>query len=85
MAPGLVNASHCVLYLVLKMTTVDEHEYYKMMRTREARIRTFMQLELEACLEEVSWIVKMSQLRGPRLPARGIPGEAFANLSAELH
>ena len=49
-----------------------------MMRTREARIRTFMQLELEACLEEVS-------LRGPRLPAGGIPGEAFAYPSAELH
>ena len=52
-----------------------------MMRMREARIITFMQLELEACLEEV----KMSQLRGPRLPAGGIPGEAFAYPSAELH
>ena len=40
------------------MTTVDEHEYSKMMRTREARIRTFMQLELEACLEEVSWMIR---------------------------
>ena len=39
------------------MTTV-EHEYYKMMRTREARIITFMQLELEACLEEVSWMIR---------------------------
>ena len=39
------------------MTTVDEHEYYKMMRTREARIRTFMQLELEACLEELNWMI----------------------------
>ena len=29
-----------------------------MMRTREARIRTFMQLELEACLEEVSWMLR---------------------------
>ena len=35
-----------------------EHEYYKMMRMREARIRTFMQLELEACLEEVSWMLR---------------------------
>ena len=26
-----------------------------MMRAREDRIRTFMQLELEACLEEVCW------------------------------
>ena len=40
------------------MTTVDEHEYYKMMRAREERIRTFMQLELEACLEEVSWMLR---------------------------
>ena len=67
------------------MTTVYEHEYYKMMRTREARIRTFMQLELEACLEVTNWIDKMSQLRGPQLPAGGIPGEAFAYPSAELH
>ena len=36
------------------MTTVHEHEYFKMMPAREDRIRTFMQLELEACLEEVS-------------------------------
>ena len=39
------------------MTTVDEHEYYKLMRAREERIRTFMQLELEACLDEVSWML----------------------------
>ena len=38
--------------------TVDEHEYYKTMRKREARIRTFMRLELEACLEELSWMVR---------------------------
>ena len=48
-----VNASHCV-YLIFEMTTVDKHEYFKMIRAREERIRTFMQLELEACLEEVS-------------------------------
>ena len=29
-----------------------------MMRAREERIRTFMQLELEACLEEVSWMLR---------------------------
>ena len=29
-----------------------------MMRAREDRIRTFMQLELEACLEEVSWSIR---------------------------
>ena len=40
------------------MTTVNEHEYFKMMRAREDRIRAFMQLELEACLEEVSWSIR---------------------------
>ena len=40
------------------MTTVDKHEYFKMMRAREERIRTFMQLELEACLEEVCWMLR---------------------------
>ena len=29
-----------------------------MMRAREDRIRTFMQLELEACLKEVSWSIR---------------------------
>ena len=38
------------------MTTV--YEYIRMMRAREDRIRTFMQLELEACLEEVSWSIR---------------------------
>ena len=40
------------------MTTVNEYEYFKMMRAREDRIRTFIQLELEACLEEVSWSIR---------------------------
>ena len=40
------------------MTVVYEHECFKMMRAREDRIRTFMQLELEACLEEVSWSIR---------------------------
>ena len=39
------------------MTTVHEHEYFKIMRAREDRIRTFMQLEVEACLKEVSWSI----------------------------
>ena len=37
------------------MTIVHEHEYFKMMRAREDRIRAFMQLELEACSEEGIW------------------------------
>ena len=53
-----MNASTAVFIWFLKMTTAYEHEYYKMMRTREARIRTFMQLEVEACLEEVSWMLR---------------------------
>ena len=40
------------------MITVNEHEYFKLVRAREDRIRTFMQLELEACLEEVSWSIR---------------------------
>ena len=36
---------------------VNEHEYLKMVRAREDRIRTFMQLELEACLKEVRWSI----------------------------
>ena len=40
------------------MTTIDKHEYFKMIRAREERMRTFMQLELEACLEEASWMLR---------------------------
>ena len=42
------------------MTTVivTEPEYFKMVWAHEDRIRTFMQLELEACLEEVSWSIR---------------------------
>ena len=42
---------HSVFNLIFEMTTVDKHEYFKMIRAREERIRTFMQLELEACLD----------------------------------
>ena len=55
------------------MTTVDKHEYYKMMRAREARIRTFMQLELEACLEEVSWIIKRHNCKALSCPQEEYP------------
>ena len=49
-----------------------------MMRTREAKIRTFMQLELEACLEEVNWMItchKCEALNCPQeeYPARLLP------------
>ena len=41
----------------MRTVFVNEHEYLKMVRAREDRIRTFMQLELEACLEEVRWSI----------------------------
>ena len=55
------------------MTTVDEHEYYKMMRTREARIRTFMQFELKACLEEVNWIIRYHNCEAHNCPQEEYP------------
>ena len=55
------------------MTTVYEHEYYKMLRTREARIRTFMQLELEACLEEVSWMIRCHNCEALNCPQEEYP------------
>ena len=53
--------------------TVDEHEYYKMMRTREARIRTFMQVELEVCLEEVSWMIMCHNCEALNCPQEEYP------------
>ena len=55
------------------MTTVYEHEYYQMMRTREERIRTFMHLELEACLEEVSWMLKCHNCEALNCPQEEYP------------
>ena len=55
------------------MTTVDEYEYYKMMRTREARIRTFMQLDLEACLEKVSWMIRCHNCEALHCPQEEYP------------
>ena len=55
------------------MTTVYEHEYYKMMRMREARIITFMQLELEASLQEVSWMLRCHNCEGLDRPQEEYP------------
>ena len=33
-------------------------EFYKTVWMREARIRTFMQVELEACVEEINWMIR---------------------------
>ena len=60
------------------MTTVYEHEYYKMMRTREARIRIFLQLELEASLEEVSWILRCHNCEALDCPQEEYPARLLS-------
>ena len=59
------------------MTTVGKHEYFKMMRVREERIRTFMQLELEACLEEVSWMLRCYNCEALNRPQEEYPARLF--------
>ena len=49
------------------MTTAGEHEYYKMMRTREA------ELELEACLEEVKWMIRYHNCEAVNCPQEEYP------------
>ena len=44
-----------------------------MMRTREERIGTFMQLELEACLEEVSWMLRCHNCEALDCPQEEYP------------
>ena len=44
-----------------------------MMRTRAARIRTFMQLELEACLEEVNWMIRCHNCEALNCPQEEYP------------
>ena len=63
------------------MTTVDEHEYYKMMRTREAKIRTFMQLELEACLEELNWMIRCHNCEALNCPQEEYPARLLPTLA----
>ena len=53
-------------------------EYEKMLWMRDARIRTFMQLELEACQEEIGWMIRCHNyeaLNRPQeeYPARPLP------------
>ena len=55
------------------MTTVDEHEYHKVMRERGASIRTFMQLELEACLEELNWMIRCHNCEALNCPQEEYP------------
>ena len=44
-----------------------------MMRTREERIRTFMQLELEACLEEANWMIRCHNCEALNFPQEEYP------------
>ena len=44
-----------------------------MMRTREVRIRTFMQLELEACLGEVNWMIRCQNCDALNCPQEEYP------------
>ena len=60
--------------------TVHEHQYFKMMRAREDRIRTFMQLELEACLEEVSWSIRCYNCKVLRCPQEEYPARLLPTL-----
>ena len=60
--------------------TVHEHEYFKMMRAREDRTRTFMQLELEACLEEVSWSIKCYKCEVLGCPQEEYPARLLPTL-----
>ena len=53
-------------------------EYEKTVWMREARIRKFMQLELEACVEEINWMIgchNCEALNRPQeeYPARPLP------------
>ena len=62
------------------MTTIDESEYYKMMRTHEERIRTSMQLELEACLEKVSWMLRCHNCEALDCPQEEYPARLLPTL-----
>ena len=53
--------------------TADEHEYHKVMREREARIGTSMQLELEACLEELNLMIRCHNCEALNCPQEEYP------------
>ena len=48
-------------------------EYYKMLWMGEARVRTFMQLELEACEEEIIWMIRCHNCGALNRPQEGYP------------
>ena len=53
-------------------------EYEKMLWMREARIRTFMQLELEACQEEIVWMITCVQMTLSRVIDKMVVDEGRA-------
>ena len=48
-------------------------EHKKMTWMREARIRTFMQLELESCLEEINWMIRCHNCEALNYPQQEYP------------
>ena len=52
-----------------------------MVRAREDRIRTFMQLELEACLEEVCWSIRCYNCEVLGCPQEEYPARLLPTLS----
>ena len=48
-------------------------EYEKMLWMREARIRTSMQLELEACQEEIVWMIRCHNCKALNRPLEEYP------------
>ena len=48
-------------------------EYYKILWMCEARIRTFMQLELEACQEEIVWMIRCHTCEALNRPQKEYP------------
>ena len=74
----------------------DDAQFYseeeaKMVWMREARIRTFMQLELEACLEEINWTIRCHNYEALNCPQEEylarplpIPPNYIDNLQSRL-
>ena len=56
-----------------KIMTVDEHEYHIVMTEDEAKIRTFRQLELEACLEELNCMIRCHNCEALNCPQEEYP------------
>ena len=53
-------------------------EYYKKMGKREARIRMFMQLKLEACLKEFNWMIRCHNCEALNCPQEEYPARLLS-------